>query len=208
MRWQKRASVAVKSTASVTAGTQSPSAACVCMAVGHEHQAILVYRVLAVGLVRICQHSLLLRSARYLVRQMKTPQEIAMDINTKLMTRSCGGDVRLAETGPVFDGRQALLPWGSAKKNNKKKTLRSNHKWHGGPMNADVNMLIRQERLTHHRMALADDHLIWDEIQHCAKCHVTRAIFCVQGSGKSPVYVDDNCNAIASKRPVCVGGGQ
>ena len=184
------------------AGTQSPSAACVCMEGGHEYQTILVYRILAVGLVCICQHSLLLCSTRYLVNQMTTAQEIAIDINTKLRARSCGGAVRIAETGPVFDGRQALLPWGSAKK--KATKLRSNHKWHGGPMNANVHMLIRQERLIH-RMALADDHHVWDDIDHCQKCHVTRARFSIQGSETSPVYVDENCNEVTSDRPSCAG---
>lgn len=171
------------------------------MEVGHEQQTILVYRVLAVGLVRICQHSLLLRSARYLVRQMKTPQEIAIDINKKLMAKACGGRIGLAEVPPLFDGRQALLPWGHPRATAQPK-LRNNHKWHAGPMNSNVAMLVRQERLTH-RMALADDHWCHDEIEHCLKCRITRARFSINGHICEYVYVDDDCGLITSDRPSC-----
>lgn len=183
------------------AGTQSPSAACVCMEGGHEYQTILVYRILAVGLVCICQHSLLLCSTRYLVNQMTTAQEIAIDINTKLRARSCGGAVRIAETGPVFDGRQALLPWGSPTTAELPK-LRKNHNWFQGTKNEQATLAFTQERLElklSHRVADQD-------FEHCCYCRVSRARWQLfSGEFTAYLYVDKDCDLISDHRPSCSG---
>ena len=165
---------------------------------GHEQQTILVYRVLAVGLVRICQHSLLLCSARYLVRQMKTAREIAMDINTKLRGKSCGGAVSIAETGPVFDGRQALFPWGGAKP----PKLRKNHKWFQGTRNEQSTLALTQERL---ELKLA--HRVADQdFEHCCYCRVSRARWQLfSGEFTAYLYVDKDCDLISDHRPSCSG---
>lgn len=171
------------------------------MGVGHEKQTILVYRVLAVGLVRICQHSLLLRSARYLVRQMKTAQEIAIDINKKLMAKACGGRIGLAEVQPLFDGRQALLPWGSARAAEPPK-LRKNHKWFQGTRNEQSTLAFTQERLEiklAHRVAN-------QEFEHCCYCRVSRARWQLfSGDFTAYLYVDKDCDLISDRRPSCSG---
>lgn len=132
---------------------------------------------------------------------MTTAQEIATDINTKLRDRSCGGAVRTAESVPLFDGRQALLPWGSARAAELPK-LRKNHKWFLDARNEQATMALTQEALS---LKLAH-RVTTSEFEHCGYCGVSRARWqLISAEFTGYLFIDHECQLVTDQRPPCVG---